>query len=84
MQGPFAVTVETLVRSVKAKHNPPNRAMGPEHERAELSRPPPHRKPKNQNQNRRWCPSTASLPLKWIHQLDYATSGVLCIGLSRK
>lgn len=22
--------------------------------------------------------------LKWIHQLDHATSGVLCIGLSRR
>jgi 23S rRNA-/tRNA-specific pseudouridylate synthase len=22
-------------------------------------------------------------PLKWIHQLDYATSGVLCVGLNR-
>jgi hypothetical protein len=35
---------------------------------------------------RRWCPQAApvGVGLKWIHQLDYATSGVLCIGLSRR
>jgi hypothetical protein len=35
---------------------------------------------------RHYCPLDAppSLALKYIHQLDYATSGVLCLGLSRK
>ena len=31
----------------------------------------------------KWLPSLATTSLKWIHQLDYATSGVLCIGLTR-
>ena len=31
----------------------------------------------------KWLPSLTTTSLKWIHQLDYATSGVLCIGLTR-
>ena len=31
----------------------------------------------------KWLPSLVTTNLKWIHQLDYATSGVLCIGLTR-
>ena len=31
----------------------------------------------------KWLPSLVTTSLKWVHQLDYATSGVLCIGLSR-
>ncbi|GAB5036284.1 zinc metalloprotease pitrilysin subfamily a, partial [Nannochloropsis oceanica] len=39
-----------------------------------------------ENLVRHYCPLDAppSLALKYIHQLDYATSGVLCLGLSRK
>ena len=31
----------------------------------------------------KWLPSLATTSLKWVHHLDYATSGVLCIGLTR-
>ena len=29
----------------------------------------------------KWLPGITIASMKWIHQLDYATSGVLCIGL---
>mmetsp|Transcript_962 Transcript_962/g.1201 ORF Transcript_962/g.1201 Transcript_962/m.1201 type:complete len:376 (-) Transcript_962:147-1274(-) len=29
-----------------------------------------------------WCPELSETKLRWIHQLDYATSGVLCVGLN--
>ena len=32
----------------------------------------------------KWLPGITIASMKWIHQLDYATSGVLCIGLNRK
>lgn len=32
----------------------------------------------------RWLPGIEVKSLKWIHQLDFATSGVLCVGLNRK
>jgi hypothetical protein len=32
----------------------------------------------------RWLKGTEVKDLKWIHQLDYATSGVLCVGLNRR
>lgn len=31
-----------------------------------------------------WLPGIKVKSLKWIHQLDFATSGVLCVGLNRK
>lgn len=31
-----------------------------------------------------WIPGIRIDELKWIHQLDYATSGVLCVGLNKK
>jgi hypothetical protein len=31
-----------------------------------------------------WIPGIQTDSLKWIHQLDFATSGVLCVGLNRK
>jgi hypothetical protein len=31
-----------------------------------------------------WIRGVEIKDLKWIHQLDYATSGVLCVGLNRK
>ena len=31
-----------------------------------------------------WIKGIEIKDLKWIHQLDYATSGVLCVGLNRK
>jgi hypothetical protein len=31
-----------------------------------------------------WISGVEFKDLKWIHQLDYATSGVLCVGLNRK
>jgi hypothetical protein len=31
-----------------------------------------------------WISGVEIKDLKWIHQLDYATSGVLCVGLNRK
>ncbi|CAM9622815.1 unnamed protein product, partial [Discosporangium mesarthrocarpum] len=33
---------------------------------------------------RYWLPPLAEKELKWVHQLDFATSGVLCIGLNRQ
>lgn len=32
---------------------------------------------------RHWCPTLADKHLKWVHQLDFATSGVLCVALHR-
>ena len=31
-----------------------------------------------------WIKGVEVKDLKWIHQLDYATSGILCVGLNRK
>ncbi|CAM9343769.1 unnamed protein product [Choristocarpus tenellus] len=33
---------------------------------------------------RHWVPAVADKDLKWVHQLDFATSGVLCIGLNKR
>eukprot|EP00903_Cladosiphon_okamuranus_P021476 g19743.t1 len=30
---------------------------------------------------RHWCPTLEEKDLKWVHQLDFATSGVLCVAL---
>ncbi|CAM9187492.1 unnamed protein product, partial [Laminaria digitata] len=32
---------------------------------------------------RHWCPAVEGKELKWVHQLDFATSGVLCVALHR-
>ncbi|CAM9695901.1 unnamed protein product [Pylaiella littoralis] len=33
---------------------------------------------------RHWSPTLEGKPLKWVHQLDFATSGVLCVALHRE
>ncbi|CAM9194541.1 unnamed protein product [Ectocarpus sp. 12 AP-2014] len=33
---------------------------------------------------RYWCPTLEDKELKWVHQLDFATSGVLCVALHRE
>jgi len=31
-----------------------------------------------------WYPGSTSASFKWVHQLDFATSGILCVALNRK